>query len=184
MKCPSLFTLSVSLLRFVSMTTWRCAVGFQQIPGYMGSSVGQRNQKLLPHSTTTCVLSSNQTIQCPKRALKHNSSQVRWLAVVNQNIITLSFSHLKSQASKGTFIKVVFSVIPQTKMSALRRTVAVSMSVSTPLGATVVSAEVALCCMRTNTTVKKVFHLRFLSLCFGGICIAVLDLFLCNQNSH
>lgn len=67
-----------------------------------------------------------------------------------------------SQSSKGTFNKVVSSVTPQTKMSALRRTVAVNMSASTPLGATVVSAEVALCCMRTNMTVKKVFHLRLL----------------------
>ena len=31
------------------------------------------------------------------------------------------------------------------------------MSVSTPSGATAVSAGVALFCMRTNTTVKKVF---------------------------
>lgn len=38
------------------------------------------------------------------------------------------------------------------------------MSVSTPSGATAVSAGVALFCMRTNTTVKKVFHLKFVSL--------------------
>ena len=42
-------------------------------------------------------------------------------------------------------------------MSARKRMVAVSMSVSTPSGATAVSAGVALFCMRTNTTVKKVF---------------------------
>lgn len=49
-------------------------------------------------------------------------------------------------------------------MNARKRTVAVSMSVSTPSGATAVSAGVALFCMRTNTTVKKVFHLKFVSL--------------------
>lgn len=167
MKCPSLFTCSISLLRFVSMTTWRCAVGFQQIQGYMGSSVGQRNQKLSPPSTTTCALSSNQTIQCPKRALKRNSSQVRPLAVLYTASQVFSISHLELLSvrfKKGTVAKVVSSAFPQTKMSALRRTVAVNMSVSTPLGATAVSAEVALCCMRTNTTVKKVFHLKLFSL--------------------
>lgn len=40
--------------------------------------------------------------------------------------------------------------------------VAVSMNVSTRLGATAVSAGVDLCCMRTNMTVKKVFHPEFL----------------------
>lgn len=64
----------------------------------------------------------------------------------------------------------MFFLLPKTKTSALRRTAAVSMSVSTPLGATAVSVGVVLCCMRTNTTAKKVFHLRFpanLSLLFN-----------------
>lgn len=80
------------------------------------------------------------------------------------------------QSSKGAVIKVVSSVLPQTKMSAPRRTVAVSMSVSTRLGATAVSAGVALCCMRTNTTVKKVFHLKFLSFWYGCTFLLVPDL--------
>lgn len=61
------------------------------------------------------------------------------------------------QCWKEAVTKVVSSVLPQTKTSALRRTVAVNTSVSTPSEATAVSAGVALCCMRTNTTVKKVF---------------------------
>lgn len=81
-KCRSIFTCSVSLLRFVSMTTWRCEVDFQQIQGYMGSSAGRRNLKLLPLSTTTCALSSSQTTQCPKRALKRSSSRVSLPAVL------------------------------------------------------------------------------------------------------
>lgn len=48
----------------------------QLIQNYMGSFVGQRNQKLLRHSTTTCALSLNQIIQCQRRDLKHNFSQV------------------------------------------------------------------------------------------------------------
>ena len=65
----------------------------------------------------------------------------------------LSFSLQRQQSACWLFL------LPQTKMSAPRRTAAVNMSVSTPLGATAVSAGVALCYMRTNTTVKKVFHL-------------------------
>lgn len=51
-------------------------------------------------------------------------------------------------------------LLSQTKTSALRRMAAVSMSVSTPLGAIAVSVGVVLFCMRTNTTVKKVLSLR------------------------
>lgn len=65
------------------------------------------------------------------------------------------------QCSEVAFIRVVSSMLPQTKMSAPRRTAAVSMSVSTRLGATAVNAGVALCCMRTSMTVKKVFRLIF-----------------------
>lgn len=45
-------------------------------------------------------------------------------------------------------------------MNAPRKMVAVSMSASIRLGATAVNAGVALCCTRTNMTVKKVFHLH------------------------
>lgn len=107
--------------------------------------MGQRNQKLSPPSTTTCALSSNQTTQCPKRASKLNSSQVSRLTMT------------VSPVFKVTVTYVVSSVLGQTKMSAPRRTAAVNMSVSTPLGATAVSAGVVLFCMRTNMTVKKVF---------------------------
>lgn len=81
-----------------------------------------------------------------------------------------------SQSWKEAVVKVVSSVLPQTKMSALRRTAAVNMSVSTPLGATAVSAGVALCCMRTSTTVKKVFHFKFF-----GTFILILPTY---QSSH
>lgn len=70
------FSRPVSPLRFVSTTMWRFAVAFQPTPGYMASSVGPRNQKPSPPSTTTCGSSSNRTTPCPKRALKHSSSQV------------------------------------------------------------------------------------------------------------
>lgn len=46
----------------------------------------------------------------------------------------------------------------QTKMNAQRKTEAVSMSVSIHLGATAVSAGVALYCMRISMTVKKVLN--------------------------
>lgn len=146
---------------------------FQLILGYTGSSVVQRSQKLLPHSTTTCELSSNRTIQCPKRALKHNSSQVS-LAVLNQNIVNCFHSITQSLSAIGNINQGCISSLFQTKMSALRRTVVVNTSVSTPLAATVVSAEVASFCMRTNTTVKKVFYLRF---------VADLSLLLSNSGS-
>lgn len=76
LNVPSYSPCSDSLFRFASMTMWRCAVGCQLIPNYTGSSVGQRNQKLWPRSTTTCALSLNQIILSPKKALKHNFSQV------------------------------------------------------------------------------------------------------------
>lgn len=65
-------------------------------------------------------------------------------------------------------IIIFFSHLLQTKMSALRRMAAASTSVSTPLEATAVSVGAALCCTRTNTTAKKVFHLRLLSPVFCG----------------
>lgn len=126
------------------MTTWRYAVDCQLIQNYMGNSVGQRNQKLLPHSTTTCALSLNQITQCQKRGLKHNFSQVSFKL--------LSVSLQVIQASQ------LCLSLSQTKMSAPRKMAAVSMSVSIHLGATAVSAGVALYCMRISMTVKKVFN--------------------------
>ncbi len=68
-------------------------MGCRLTQGYTGSSVGRRNQKLLPPSTTTCASSSNQTIQCPKRALKHSSSQVSPLPVLCTASQIFSFTH-------------------------------------------------------------------------------------------
>lgn len=73
--------------------------------------------------------------------------------------LPLPSSHFEGHR-RETVTKVVSSVLPQTKTSAPRRTAAVNTSVSTPSGATAVSAGVALCSTRTNMTVKKVFHLN------------------------
>lgn len=123
-------------------------MGCQLIQNYMGSSVGQRSQKPSPHSTTTCALSLNQTIRCQKRDLKLNFSQVRF----NQLLGAVVW-----QVSNDTSITDVSSVLPQTKTSAQRKMVAVSMNASIHLGATAASAGVALCCTRISMTVKKVF---------------------------
>lgn len=140
---------SVSLFRFASMTTLRYAVDCQLIQNYMGSSAAQRNQKLLPHSTTTCALSLNQIIRCQRRDLKHNFSQVS---------VSQSLGAAVCQSSNHTSLTAVSSMPFQTKMSAQRKTEAVSMSVSIHLGATAVSAGVALYCMRISMTVKKVLN--------------------------
>lgn len=121
----------------------------QLIQNYTGSSVGQRNQKLLPHSTITCALSLNQTTQCQRRDLKHNFSQVS---------LTLSLGAAVCRFSTKTSLTAVSSMAFQTKMSAQRKTEAVSMSVSILLGATAASAGVALYCMRISTIVKKVLN--------------------------
>lgn len=122
----------------------------QLIQNYMGSSVGQRNQKLLPHSTTTCVLSLNQIIRCQRRDLKHSFSQVS---------LSQSLGAAVCQSSNNTSLTAVSSMPFQTKMSAQRKMEAVSMSVSIHSGATAVSAGVALYCMRISMTVKKVLNL-------------------------
>lgn len=128
--------------------------------------MGQRNQKLSLRSTTTCASSSNPTTRCPKRDLKRSSSQVSLLA----GFCTVSaFTHSDLQpvkSSKRAVVSVVVSsVVLQIRTSAPRRTVAVSMSASTPLGATAVSVGVVLCCMRTDTTAKKVLHITFFVFC-------------------
>lgn len=70
------------------------------------------------------------------------------------------------KSSKRAVVSVVVSsVVLQIRTSAPRRTVAVSMSASTPLGATAVSVGVVLCCMRTDTTAKKVLHITFFVFC-------------------
>lgn len=115
----------------------------------MGNSVGQRNQKLLPHNTTTCALSLNQIIRCQRRDLKHNFSQVS---------LSQSLGAAVCQSSNDTSLTAVSSMPFQTKMNAQRKTEAVSMSVSIHLGATAVSAGVALYCTRISMTVKKVLN--------------------------
>lgn len=125
---------------------WRYAVDCQLIQNYTGSSVGQRNQKLLPHSTTTCALSLNQIILCPKKALKRNFSQVSF----NESFGASVWQSVNDTPSK------LCPVFPQTKMSARRKMAAVSMSVSIRLGATAANAGVALYYMRISMTVKKV----------------------------
>lgn len=105
-KHPSLFTHSLFLLRFASTTTWRFAAGCLLTQGCMGSSVGQKNQRLSPPSTITCASSSSQTILCPKRALKHSSSQVSPLAVLCTASQVLPYSHY--QSAKTAAIGTVF----------------------------------------------------------------------------
>lgn len=121
----------------------------QLIPNYMGSSAVPRNQKLSPHSTTTCALSLNQIIRCQRRDLKRNFSQVS---------VSQALGAAVCQSSNNTSLTAVSSMPFQTKMSAQRKTEAVSMSVSIHSGATAVSAGVALYCMRISTTVKKVLN--------------------------
>lgn len=105
-KHPSPFTHSLFLLRFVSTTTWRFAAGCLLTQDCMGSSVGQKNQRLSPPSTTTCASSSNQIILCPKRALKHSSSQVSPLEVLCMGSQVLSYNHY--QSAKAAAIRTVF----------------------------------------------------------------------------
>lgn len=140
------------------MIMLKSAAGFQQIQDYMGSSVVQRNQKLSPLSTTTCASSLNQTTPCLKRASKHSSFLVSCVLPCTASPLQFIFC-LGRNVCKRNNREVVSSVFPQTKMNVRRRTVAVSTSVSTPLEATAVSVVVALCCTKTNTTVKKVFQL-------------------------
>lgn len=121
-------------------------MGSQRIQGCTGSSVARRNQKPSRLSPTTCALSSNRTTPCLKRALKRSSSQVS----------RHSAPPPRSLPSDTAVTAVLSSLRPQIKTSAPRRTAAVNTSVSIPSEATVAIAGVALCFMRTNTTVKKV----------------------------
>lgn len=140
------------------MTMLRCVVASRQTQGYMGNSVVQKNQRPSPLNTTTCASSLSQTTQSLKKASKLSSSQVSpslSVCIFLLECLYIIISCLARCVWKWQSPRSCPSC-PQTKMSARRRMEAASMSVSTPLGATVVSAEVALCCMRTNMTAKKV----------------------------